>query len=193
MNISRPRSKQPIPPHATKVFDGHIFSVFQWKQEMYDGSHEVFEKIGRNDTVTVIPVTEDKKIIITIQEQPGIAEFIGLPGGIMDPGEEPLESAKRELLEETGDEAASYDLFYSTQMHTRIDWAMYSFIAKGCKKIKEPVLDKGEKIALKFVDFDEFIEMLLDERFRDTDLALRLLRMRHNKEQFEAFKTSLLS
>ena len=55
---------QKFPPQAKRVFKGMIFDVYQWEQEMYDGSTHTFEKIIRPDTVLVIPVTEDGKIII---------------------------------------------------------------------------------------------------------------------------------
>ena len=52
----RPTSKQPIPDHAKLVFKGTVYSVYQWDQEMYDGSTKVFEKVARADSATVIPV-----------------------------------------------------------------------------------------------------------------------------------------
>ena len=70
MKLARPVSSQPIPKHAQTVFAGKIFTVYQWEQRMFDGSTEIFEKIGRTDTVNVIPVLEDGKILLTRQEQP---------------------------------------------------------------------------------------------------------------------------
>lgn len=34
-----------LPPQAKKVFTGQIFDVYQWEQEMYDGSFETFEML----------------------------------------------------------------------------------------------------------------------------------------------------
>lgn len=84
MNISRPPSQQPIPPHAKRVFKGILFDVYQWQQKQYDGSYKTFEKIKRSDTVSVIPVTAEGKFIITHQEQPLTDPFTGFPGGILD-------------------------------------------------------------------------------------------------------------
>src|SRR6266567_4147904 len=102
MNIEKPKSRQPIPENAKKVFEGEIFDVFQWEQEMFDGSRKTFEKVERPDTANIIAFTEDGKVIILDQEQPGKDKFVSLPGGRIDEGENPLEAAKRELLEETG-------------------------------------------------------------------------------------------
>ena len=102
MNIPYPPAKRPLPKHAKKVFTGEIFDVYQWEQEMYDGSTVIFEKIKRADTVSVIPITTEQKILISHEEQPGLKPFYGVFGGRIEPEENPLSAAKRELLEETG-------------------------------------------------------------------------------------------
>ena len=71
MEIKRPKSKQPIPDNAKKVFGGVLFDVYQWEQELFDGTKTIFEKLKRPDTVVVFPVLDDGKILLTEQEQPG--------------------------------------------------------------------------------------------------------------------------
>ena len=100
MEINRPKSKQPIPDNAKKVFGGVLFDVYQWEQELFDGTKTLFEKLKRPDTVVVFPVLDDGKIILTEQEQPGKEPFIGATGGRVDEGEDILEAGKRELPEE---------------------------------------------------------------------------------------------
>lgn len=87
MEIPRPKSKQPIPDHAKKVFSGVLFDTYQWEQKMYDGSTAVFEKLKRPDTVVVFPVLGDGTVVLTEQEQPGKEPFIGAAGGRVDEGE----------------------------------------------------------------------------------------------------------
>jgi ADP-ribose pyrophosphatase len=91
-----------IPPNAKKVFTGIISDIYQWEQELFDGTTTTFERIRFKDGAFVI-ATVGEKVIITHQEQPAHTPFIGLPGGGFDTyDEDPLECAKRELLEETG-------------------------------------------------------------------------------------------
>ena len=75
-----------------------------------------------------------EKIILIEEEQPGSDLVIGIPGGRIDEGEEVLEAAKRELLEETGYEADKFILWDVQQVVNKIDWVIYTFIAKGLRK-----------------------------------------------------------
>lgn len=94
MEIQRPPSKQSLPSNAKLVFKGTIFDVYQWEQEGYDGKVKIFEKIKRPDTVVILPILEDGKILLARQGQPGKEPFLGTVGGRVDEGETPLEAAK---------------------------------------------------------------------------------------------------
>src|SRR3989344_9394609 len=123
---------QPIPENAKVVFEGVIFDIYQWEQKGYEGKIRIFKNLKRPDTALIIPITKEGKIVIAKQEQPGKRPFIGLVGGRADEGEEPLEAAKRELLEETGYKAKEWSLFHVVQPVSKIQWVIYFFIAKGC-------------------------------------------------------------
>ncbi len=195
MEIKRPLSNQPIPPHAKRVFKGAIFDVYQWEQKMYDGSTAIFEKLKRPDTVVVFAVLPDGKILLTEQEQPGKAPFIGATGGRVDEGEDILAAAKRELLEESGYEASEFSLLDARHPVSKIDWVIYTFIAKGLKKVADMDLDAGEKIKLLPVTFDQFSDLIInsqDDKFSDKELAERFFKAKLDpakmKELKELFK-----
>jgi len=188
MNIERPKSKQPLPENAKLVFKGAIFDVYQWEVEGYDGSKHIFEKLKRPDTVAILPITEDGKIIIAFQEQPYKAPFIGTPGGRVDEGEDILEAAKRELLEETGYEAKEWILYDAVQPISKVEWAIYTFIAKGCKKVTEQNLDGAEKIDIKLISFDEFIDLAMnDDKFGD-EFKTKVLEAKLDPKKMEELK-----
>ncbi len=76
--------------------------VYQWDQEIYNGSIRRFELIQFIDGAFVLPILSDGRILLTRQEQPGRSEFISLAGGSFDsPDEDPRACAHRELREET--------------------------------------------------------------------------------------------
>ncbi len=194
MNIQRPKSKQPIPSHAKKVFKGVMFDTYQWEQEMFDGTKAIFEKIKRPDTVVVFPVLPDGKIILTEQEQPGKIPFIGATGGRVDEGEDILSAAKRELLEESGYEAEEYILWDSQHPVGKIDWVVYTFIAKKLKKVADLNLDAGEKIKLLPLTLDELIDVATDKNtyFAEQEIVFKFLEAKFDsgkkKELEELFK-----
>lgn len=169
--ILRPASKQPIPPNARRVFTGILFDVYQWEQELYDGTKATFEKLRRPDTVIVFGVLEDGRILLTKQEQPGKQPFIGATGGRVDDGENILAAAKRELLEESGYEADEFVLWEARQPISKIDWAVYVFVAKGLRRTTDPHLDGGEKITLMPVTFDEFLTIATGPTFSEREIV----------------------
>lgn len=176
MKIQRTPSRLNIPPHATRVFEGIMLDVYHWKQEMFDGTTAIFEKIKRVDTINILPITKDNKIIITHQEQPGMEPFIGSVGGRIDKGEEPLDAAKRELLEEAGMVSDIWKFWMSVQPSSIMDWAIFTFVAKNCRVVSAQNLDNGEKIRLEAVTFDEYLRIILNEKYRDHELTLAFLK-----------------
>jgi len=178
----RPEPGQPIPPHAKKVFTGVLFDVYQWEQEQFDGSFVTFEKLKRADTVSVFPITEDGKILIVDDEQPGRKTVITFPGGRVEPGEDPADAAKRELMEETGYAPKELVLWRAYQPVSKLDWVLYHFIARGCEKVAEPHLDAGERIESRLVTLDELIDISDDARFQGIDLRLDFTKARLSSE-----------
>lgn len=193
MNILRPLSKQPIPPHAKKVFGGVLFDVYQWEQKLFDGTKTTFEKLKRRDTVVVFPILDDGRVLLTKQEQPGkVGAFMGATGGGVHDGEEILDAAKRELLEESGYDASEFILWDAQQPSSKIDWVVYTFLAKGLKKVSDMNLDGGERITLKPVNFDEFIEIGIGKNFAEKEIVPKLYEVKLYPEKKEALRKLFL-
>ena len=188
MNIERPKSKQPLPENAQLVFEGVMFDVYQWEQKMFDGSKATFEKLKRPDTVVVFAVLDDGKIILTKQEQPGKEPFIGAAGGRVDKNEDILDAAKRELLEETGYEAEEFILWKALQPVGKIEWAVYVFVARKLKRMSTQSLDAGEKIEVIMVDFDEFMQIALQENFYEQEVYRDIVEAMLHSEKMDKLK-----
>lgn len=188
MKLQRPASRQPIPNTAKKVFAGKIFDVYQWQQKMFDGTYEVFEKVKRPDSVIVFGVFDNGDILLTKQAQPGKQAFIGAAGGIVDDGEDILLAAKRELLEETGYEAEHFELWHSEQPSSKIEWAVYVFIAKGLKKVAEQHLDAGEKIQTMRVPFTEFLEIGLRPDFYEKEIVKFIYQAKIDPDYYDSLR-----
>lgn len=156
-----------IPEEAERVFQGKIYEVYQWPQEMFDGSFETFEMLRRPDTVKIIPIVtaeearqlgfaaDEPQLIVTKQEQPRKDCFYDYPGGRMDAEDnDELAAAKRELREETGLRFQNWKLIKVKQPFNKIDWLVYTFVATGLLGQGEQDLDAGEKIEVVAMSFD---------------------------------------
>ncbi len=180
-----------LPPNAHLVFKGVIFEVWQWEQEMFDGTTEIFERVWRPPAVEVIATVGDK-ILIEDQDQPDRPDNINFPSGRADKNDDPLLEAKRELLEETGYESADWQLFMKHARDGKVMQDSYFFIARNCKKTGEPHLDPGEKIETRLVTFDELIALADEPRFWIfPEFISYLLRLRLDPAKKQEFKILL--
>jgi ADP-ribose pyrophosphatase len=177
-----------LPANATRVFKGVIFEVWQWNQEMYDGSTALFEVVKRQGTVVII-ARVGGTFLIQEQEQPHVKEpFLTLTSGRVEEGEEPLAAAQRELLEETGYEARTWKVFKHDDGKGKLLWPITTFVATDLTNVSEPRLDGGEKITARLVSFDELIALQDDPRWRGAEIREECLRARYD----EAYKARLL-
>lgn len=182
-----------LPPHAKKVFTGKIFDVYQWEQELFDGSTSTFEALKRTGTVQIIATSADK-VYLSFEEQPVIkSPSYTFLGGRQEEGEDPLLCAQRELLEESGMASDDWQLYKVYKFEGKIDWPIYLYIARNCRKIQDPNLDAGEKIEVREFDFDEFIKITTDETFWAQSIVNDFLRMRLEPQKLADFKKKIFS
>jgi len=177
-----------IPHHATCVFQGILFDVFQWEQELFDGSTTTFEAIRRIPSVQLIATTPDEHIVLLREEQPYVGSFISLPGGQVERGMTPEQAARNELREELGMECEELVLWREKVFSSAIHWASHDFIAKRCRHVQAPQQEPGERIEPFLVTFDEFLMEVDGTRFRNLRLADALFRMRHTPGQLEKLR-----
>jgi ADP-ribose pyrophosphatase len=121
--------------------------------------------------VGIVPVTEDGGLLINKQYKHGIGlEVVEFPAGAIDSDEEdPLETARRELMEETGysfqdSEVEPLAHFYSnpTGARTLVWW----YLARNVRKTGTPKIDPLEVIENELVTPAELLAMIHDGTFR---------------------------
>ena len=159
-----------------QVFDGTLLKVRRDTVRLPDGSEGTREYIRHPGAVAIVPLFDDGRILLERQfRYPHGREFIEVPAGKVDPGEPHLETAKRELLEETGYAAKEWQRL--GVIHTAIaytDEAIELFIARKLSHLGKK-LDQGEFLETLTVGFDEAIAMIRDGRITDAKTVAALL------------------
>ena len=88
------------------------------------------------DYVSVVAITEDDKVLIVRQYRPAVEHHtLELPSGLVDPGETPQETGRRELLEETGYQADEIELLGGMETDVgRLGNRIFTCIARNVKR-----------------------------------------------------------
>lgn len=151
-----------------ELFKGKFLHAFEDTVRLPDGSTTHREYVIHPGAVVVIPMLDDGRLVLERQFRYPIGEvMIEFPAGKLDPGEDRLDCAKRELLEETGYSAREWArggmlhpvISYSTEF---ID----IWFARGLTFSKAS-LDEGEFLEVFTATADEVMAWCRDGQVTD--------------------------
>jgi len=92
-----------------KIFAGKVFDVELHQVELAGGETARREIVVNPGAVVIVPLTGNNEVRLIKQYRAATQKWvIELPAGGLNPGEDPAVAAPRELLEETGDRAATW-------------------------------------------------------------------------------------
>ena len=158
------------------AYDGGFIKVLKDKVRLADGSISTREHITHPGAVAVLALLDNGKLVMERQfRYPLQREFIELPAGKIDHGEDILLCAQRELLEETGYVAREW-----THLSTQWPCIGYSnermeyFLARGLTH-QGSQLDEGEFLEVFELSPDEAIEWVRLGKIDDSKTVLGLL------------------
>lgn len=106
----------PQPPKILtrqEVDGSHLFKVDRVDLEFSNGEKRTYEylKAGQTAAVIIVPMLDDKTVLLVEEFAIGLGRYeLGLPKGRVDPGENHIEAADRELKEEAGYGAKQLDM-----------------------------------------------------------------------------------
>ena len=130
---------------SVEAYDGHFLKVVKDQVRLPDGKPATREFIRHPGAVVILPVFEDGSVLLERQYRyPMGRVFIELPAGKIDPGENSLTCAKRELQEETGYTAQDWQ--FVCTIHNAIAYSdehLDIYFARGLKT-GQSALDEGE-------------------------------------------------
>lgn len=123
-----------------------------------------FHVIESPSWAAALALTADGQAVIVAQYRHGArGTSVELPAGVIDPSEEPLAAARRELLEETGYESDEWEhlLTVNTEpsRHTSQAWF---FVAKNARRAGAPRQEATEDIEVRTVTFAQLVSLALD-------------------------------
>lgn len=107
-----------------------------------------FAVLNSPDWCNIVAVTPDERVVLVEQFRFGTGTHsLEIPGGIVDPGEDPAQTAARELLEETGYAGSSPIHIGSLSANAAIlNNRVHSFVVEGATRRAEQSLDEHEEM-----------------------------------------------
>ena len=128
------------------------------------------------DWINVIAITEDGRFVIERQYRHGTQSVdYEICAGTMERGEQALEAAKRELLEETGYEGGDWQLYCkSCPNPAAMTTTNYTFLARGVKYSGERHLEKTEDIEIHLMSYDKVKDLVMNGGIRQGQMLAPL-------------------
>ena len=153
------------------AFDGPVFTVFTDHVHEPDNVRARRDVIRHSGSVVVIAVDDSKRIPSVLLERQyryaADARMWELPAGRIDPGEEQLAAAKRELFEETGYTARKWQRALSFYVSPGfLDERMHVYLARGLQRgTAQP--EEDERIAVRFFPLPQAVKMAMSGKIID--------------------------
>ena len=159
------------------IYNGKIINLRRDDALLPDGNPCIREVVEHPGGVCVAALTDDNELLFVRQfRYPYMDILLELPAGKLEKGEDPLPAGKRELVEETGFDAAEYEFlgkFYPSCGYT--DEIIYLYMAKNLV-FKGQHLDEDEFINIEKIPLEKAAEMVLNNEIPDGKTQAAILK-----------------
>lgn len=158
-------------------YQGTLFSFVSEDVTLPNGSRTEMAMVRHPGSIAVVPFLDDGTVIMERQYRHAVREYLlEIPAGTLEPGESPLNCARRELEEETGYMAEEFiELSQVDILPAYSDEKIYIYLARGLTLSRQK-LDKNEIIEVVKYPFEETIKMIEQGRITDALTLLALQR-----------------
>jgi len=166
---------------SERLYTGRVISLDRDTVRFPDGSVGQLEMVRHPGASAIVPFVsdptgEDPQILLIKQYRYAAEEFLyEIPAGRLDPGEAPLECAKRELKEETGCTAQQMEFLFT--MFTTpgfTDERIHVFLARGLER-GEAAREADEFMTVETVTLSSALRFIQEGRIKDGKTALSIL------------------
>jgi len=150
------------------VYRGKVFSLIRENVTLENGTTTDVEFIEHPGATAIIPFLDDTRIVLLKQYRHALKRYIWeIPAGTLDPREEIISSAQRELIEETGYSAEQWHkLGEITPVPGYSDERIHIFLAKFLQPAEQD-LDADEVIEVQEVEFKGALDMIGNGEIQD--------------------------
>jgi ADP-ribose pyrophosphatase len=138
------------------------FDLVKEQVRLPNGNIKDIYLIEQNDSAVIMPVTADGKILLILEyRHPCRGKVLSLPGGLVETGDTPLKTAEKELFEETGYKAESFELVQAVyQDPPRTNRLAHLFIAHNAILIAKQDLTEFEDLEVVLMTPQELLQAL---------------------------------
>lgn len=158
------------------VYHGAFFEVLKDEVRRPDGRPAVREYIRHPGAVMMVPLLDHNTVVLVRQfRYPLRRHFIEVPAGKMEPGEDPLATAKRELIEECGYEAANWQ--HLTTLHPCIGYSderIELYLARDLHHVGAGP-DDGEFLEVLPTPIDQALEWVREGKITEVKAIIGLM------------------
>jgi ADP-ribose pyrophosphatase len=152
------------------IYEGRIVTVREDRYRYEDGGEADREFVGHHGAVGVVCHDGEQLFLVRQpREAIGIPDLLEIPAGKLDEeGEDPLETAKRELAEEIGKSASEWEhlhSFYSSVGFS--DEQVHVYLATGLEDVEQPEVEEDERIEIvthPLAELDGLIDQISDSK-----------------------------
>ena len=154
--------------HHKTLHQGRVFELVSENYTLDNGVTADMDFIQHPGAVAVVPMLNQKDVILIRQYRHAVREFIWeIPAGTLDSQESTMGCAKRELIEETGYSAGKWHpLGKITPLPGCSDERIHLFLASDLKAAGQN-LDRDEMLSVHRLQFKAAIEMILTGEIQD--------------------------
>ncbi len=168
--------------HRIEIFRGRRVKLYVEEHLLPNGNKALREIIRFPNSVVILPLITFDKIVLLYQYRPAIRRWIyELPAGIIEEGEDPAETASRELIEETGYKAGILKQVFTMYLAPGYSTEyMYAFIAYDLKEVgakPEPY----EVIKRRIINIDNALAMIINHEIVDAKTIALILYYAFNR------------
>lgn len=158
------------------VHKGHILDFYCDTIQLPNGSTTEFDFLMHKGAAAVVPVMEDGRIVMVRQFRNAVdRQTLEIPAGGINPGESPIDSASRELTEETGFRAGKIEPLLDLNTTFALTNEMIYIYAAFDLQAADRHLDPDEFIDVEYFELKNIIDMILSRQITDAKTIASIL------------------